>query len=323
LYNGAGHRVAKTVNNVTTRYINHINFGLPQVAFETDDKYVVKRYYSYGLGRTAAYDWGALDKDKSQYYLYDRPGRNVTATEDSLGKTRNRYKYGSFGENFSSQESYSNDFRYTGEQTESDSGLIYLRARYYDPEIGRFISRDPFSGYMSVPESQNMYAYAHNNPLKFVDPSGECVETLWDVLNVIYDLGKISNGYISGNQYAVSAGYTDLGADLFALAIPGLPAGITKLRGINGFTKSVKPSLSDHKKALKKVQQEVGALPKGKLGKFGSPQAGDRKKGYRLDPPHNGAAKGSAESKYHINWWDYTNGKRGKGGRSGAVSIDD
>ncbi|GAW86333.1 hypothetical protein bplSymb_SCF02404P010 [Bathymodiolus platifrons methanotrophic gill symbiont] len=243
LYNGAGHRVAKTVNNVTTRYINHINFGLPQVAFETDDKYVVKRYYSYGLGRTAAYDWGALDKDKSQYYLYDRPGRNVTATEDSLGKTRNRYKYGSFGENFSSQESYSNDFRYTGEQTESDTGLIYLRARYYDPEIGRFISRDPFSGYMSVPESQNMYAYAHNNPLKFVDPSGECVETLWDAANVIYDIGKISYGYLNNNQHAVSSGYSDLGADLFALVIPGLPAGVTKVLNASkkGLTQQINP----------------------------------------------------------------------------------
>ncbi|GFO72999.1 hypothetical protein BJAS_P4078 [Bathymodiolus japonicus methanotrophic gill symbiont] len=163
------------------------------------------------------------------FSLYDAPGRNVTSTEDRLGKTRNRYKYGSFGEEVSSTEVHSNDFKYAGEQAESDTGLIYLRARYYDPEIGRFISRDPFSGYMSVPESQNMYAYAHNNPLKFIDPSGECVDTLWDVANVIYDIGKISYGYLNNNQHAVSSGYSDLGADLFALAIPGLPAGVTKV----------------------------------------------------------------------------------------------
>ncbi len=229
-YNGAGHRVAKTVNGVTTRYINHINFGLSQVALETDENYSVKRHYSYGLGRTAAYDWQASWQDQSQYYRYDRPRRNVTATEDRWGNTRNRYQYGSFGENFSSLENHSNHFRYAGEQTESDSGLIYLRARYYDPEIGRFISRDPFSGYMAVPESQNMYAYAHNNPVRFVDPSGECVETPWDVLNVIYDVGKIAYGYISGNQNTVSEGYVDLGADSLAVLVPGLPAGITKLR---------------------------------------------------------------------------------------------
>lgn len=81
--------------------------------------------------------------------------------------------------------------------------------------------------------------------------------------------------------------------------------------------------MSAHKEALKEVQQKVGKLPRGKPGKFGSPQAGDAKKGYRLDPPHKGAAKGDPESKYHINYWDYTTGKRGKGGRSGAVPIED
>ena len=82
-----------------------------------------------------------------------------------------------------------------------------------------------------------------------------------------------------------------------------------------------KPPLSDYKDALDKVHDEVGKLPKGEPGKFGSPQAGDSKKGYRLDPPHDGVADGDAESKHHFNWWDYTKGKRGRGGRSGAIPI--
>lgn len=97
------------------------------------------------------------------------------------------------------------------------------------------------------------------------------------------------------------------------------PAG----KALGKFGKILKPSLSAHKKALNKVHMEVGKLPKGKPGKFGSPQAGDHKKGYRLDPPHDSVAKGTPESKYHINWWDYTGGKRGKGGRSGAIPIED
>jgi len=84
-----------------------------------------------------------------------------------------------------------------------------------------------------------------------------------------------------------------------------------------------KPPLSDYKDALDKVHDEVGKLPKGEDGKFGSPQVGDSKKGYRLDPPHDGAAQGDAESKHHFNWWDYTGGKRGKGGRSGDIPIGD
>ena len=84
-----------------------------------------------------------------------------------------------------------------------------------------------------------------------------------------------------------------------------------------------RPSLSAHKNALREVHNEVGQLPKGEAGKFGSPQAGDSKKGYRLDPPHDGAAQGGPESGYHINWWDYTGGKRGNGGRSGAIPVED
>jgi RHS repeat-associated protein len=83
-----------------------------------------------------------------------------------------------------------------------------------------------------------------------------------------------------------------------------------------------KPPLSAYKKALKKVHGEVdGPLPPGKPGKFGSPQRGDSKKGYRLDPPH-ARDPGDPESKIHINFWDYTQGKRGKGGKSGAVPVE-
>ena len=83
------------------------------------------------------------------------------------------------------------------------------------------------------------------------------------------------------------------------------------------------PSLTAHKNALAKVHEEVGRLPKGKPGKFGSPQAGDSVKGYRLDPPHPDAAPGTPEAGPHINWWDWTDGKRGKGGRSGAIPIEE
>ncbi len=100
---------------------------------------------------------------------------------------------------------------------------------------------------------------------------------------------------------------------------------IAEVRGAQGVRGAAiaKPSLSAHKRALLAVQAEVGRLPKGAPGRFGSPQAGTSKKGYRLDPPHDGVAKGDAEAKYHFNWWDYSGGKRGNGGRSGAIPIED
>jgi len=57
---------------------------------------------------------------------------------------------------------------------DAESGLLYLRARYYDPAIGRFISADPYLGRMAEPVTQNRYIYVHNNPLLYSDPSGNC-----------------------------------------------------------------------------------------------------------------------------------------------------
>lgn len=65
-----------------------------------------------------------------------------------------------------------NLFGYTGLGYDYDSGLTYARARYYKPEIGRFISEDTYRGDLWNPRSQNGYAYVWNNPLRYVDPSG-------------------------------------------------------------------------------------------------------------------------------------------------------
>ena len=81
-----------------------------------------------------------------------------------------------------------------------------------------------------------------------------------------------------------------------------------------------KYTITEVKNALSKVHEEVGSLPKGKVGKFGSPQRGDSKKGYRLDPGHPGKPEGDPEASAHVNWWDYTDGKR-NGKNSGAIPI--
>ncbi|WP_409978434.1 RHS repeat-associated core domain-containing protein [Brevibacillus sedimenti] len=66
----------------------------------------------------------------------------------------------------------SNPFKYSGEIFDEKKGYYYLRARYYDPKIGRFISEDTYKGQVDNPLSLNRYTYVHNNPLRFVDPSG-------------------------------------------------------------------------------------------------------------------------------------------------------
>jgi len=78
-----------------------------------------------------------------------------------------------FGNQFMSQGNTPNVYRYTGQQSDADSGLYYLRARYYEPSTGRFITQDPKKGDIKDPVTMNPYIYCRNNPLKFTDPSGE------------------------------------------------------------------------------------------------------------------------------------------------------
>ncbi|MBQ8541313.1 MAG: hypothetical protein IJ435_07555 [Clostridia bacterium] len=77
------------------------------------------------------------------------------------------YYYSPFGEIWQGERSTdTNPFRYAGEYLDNETGDIYLRARYYDPSIGRFISVDP------IKDGTNWYVYCSNNPIAFVDPSG-------------------------------------------------------------------------------------------------------------------------------------------------------
>lgn len=84
-----------------------------------------------------------------------------------------------------------NKFKYTGEAMDPNTGFYYLRARYYDPTMGRFISRDPVPGNALFPQTLNRYVYVINNPVLFTDSSGLAPDSVspvartLDFLNII------------------------------------------------------------------------------------------------------------------------------------------
>jgi RHS repeat-associated protein len=116
--------------------------------------------YVYGLGRISQ----VADDDTTFYYLSDGLGSTMALT-DADGEVANTYEYDVFGAVRASTGSQPNEFRFTGEQADDSTSLQYLRARYYDPAVGRFLSRDP------LPFIQR-YAYVGNNPVRFTDPYG-------------------------------------------------------------------------------------------------------------------------------------------------------
>jgi RHS repeat-associated protein len=119
---------------------------------------------------------------------------DIVELRDDTGQTRlNRYQYDIWGKPVLKEESIENPFLYSGELWDSTSNLQYLRARWYDPRMGRFISEDTYEGQISNPLSLNLYTYAHNNPLLYIDPTGNAVETVVDLLSLgwsIYDLWR-------------------------------------------------------------------------------------------------------------------------------------
>jgi RHS repeat-associated protein len=131
------------------------------------------------------------------YHLYDGLGSTTDLTDGS-GTVTAGYGYDVFGEPRSGDPE-SATFLFTGEQydarardvrlIDADTGLYYLRARYYDPSIGRFLTQDP------VP-AVNLYAYVGNNPVNYVDPAGLCHKRLgWDQIcgRWAHELGRSKN----------------------------------------------------------------------------------------------------------------------------------
>jgi RHS repeat-associated protein len=94
------------------------------------------------------------------------------ALTDEAGDVDTTWDYDVFGAVRGLTGSQPNDFTFAGEQVDGSTGLQYLRARYYDPEVGRFLSKDQFFGSVGLPLTQHVFLYALSNPGTLVDPTG-------------------------------------------------------------------------------------------------------------------------------------------------------
>jgi RHS repeat-associated protein len=107
----------------------------------------------------------------TSFYGYDGQG-NVRFLTDFSGAITDHYTYDAFGNLIATTGNTPNEHLFAGEQYDSNVGLYYLRARYLDPQSGRFLSMDPAKGSNSDPRSLHKYLYSLNDPVNRIDPSG-------------------------------------------------------------------------------------------------------------------------------------------------------
>jgi len=110
----------------------------------------------------------ALRASGSTYYYQADGLGSTTSLSNSAGALANTYVYDSFGNLTSSAGSVTNPYQFTARELDSETGLYYYRARYYDPTVGRFLSEDPIGFIANV----NFYAFVGNNPARLIDPFG-------------------------------------------------------------------------------------------------------------------------------------------------------
>ena len=176
--------------------------GLPQVVEETVNG-TVTRSYTYGLERISEAQPinGAWTPS---FYEYDGAGsvRQLTNLAANVTVT-DTYEYDAFGNAVNKTGATPNNYLYCGEQYDPDLGLYYLRARYYNPNTGRFLSRDPEDGKPWDPKTLHKYLYAGGDPVNAIDPTGRGEE------EYVIDLNEVQ-------KWEVETGPTQLAKRLIA-----------------------------------------------------------------------------------------------------------
>ena len=157
-YNGDGLRMSKTVSGTTTQQTWDVAEGLPLLLQDGATSYVT------GLGGLPLEQ--ITSSGTTSYYHQDRLG-STRAITNSAGTVVATYTYDAYGNLTSPPSPFANPFKYAGQYTDAESGLQYDRARYYDPQVGGFISRDP-----AAAKTRQPYAYGTNSPVNASDPSG-------------------------------------------------------------------------------------------------------------------------------------------------------
>lgn len=166
-YDAENNRISVTVGSTTTSYVVENNSGeLSKILSSTTNSKTT--LFIYGNGLLAQND----DDNGYLYYHFNNIG-STTAITDADGKLKYAFSYGTYGELLSG-DTHGIMFLYNGQYgvVTDSNGLYYMRARYYNVDIKRFINQDVVEGSITNSPSLNKYAYCQGNPVSMLDPFG-------------------------------------------------------------------------------------------------------------------------------------------------------
>jgi RHS repeat-associated protein len=178
-YDAFGRRAWVTAHGVTTHFVN----DGPHIVAETDDTGTVLRRYEYGPGIDDILSMTVIDGQTETTYRYLKDHLNtVIALVDDQGEIVESYEYDAWGNvlavrdgqgNPLTESALGNRFLFQGREYSWATGLYNFRARWYDPETGRWLSNDP----IGISGGLNQYVFCANNPVMFVDPDGNSCDS--------------------------------------------------------------------------------------------------------------------------------------------------
>ncbi|MCF2709618.1 RHS repeat domain-containing protein [Bacteroides pyogenes] len=218
----------------------------------------------------AVYENGVLSKllteqgyitfsDGKYHYFHSDHQGNVRVVTDWSGQIEEVNHYYPFGSLFSISSKVQ-PYKYNGKELDRRGGLDWYDygARLYDASLGRWHAVDPLAEkYPGV----SPYGYCVNNPVRYIDPTGEFpIETIWDIGNVLYDVGAAVVNHIKGDHKTARSHWGNVALDAGAILIPYVPAGTSKV--IKGGAAGVKAL--DKATDVKKVSTITENAAKGK-----------------------------------------------------------
>ena len=190
-YNGDGLRMSKAVAGTTSQFLWDTASALPLPLKDGSTGYL------YGPGGLPIEQ---INGSTALWLHHDQLGSTRLIT-DSIGASQATYSFDPYGNLTASTGTIANPLRFAGDYWDAETGFYYLRARYYDPTTGQFLSRDP-----AVAATRQPYSYVGDNPLNGIDPTGLCDgfdPGCWARTAAATVTGAIANGVGAAHDYLI------------------------------------------------------------------------------------------------------------------------